>query len=545
MSETIQAQVSQGIIERLPKLFNASIDDILIELLQNARRAGATKVEFETEDSGVLVYKDNGLGIPDPQILLSYGESSWENLEHEDPAGMGFLSLASYNVTVRSHEWCVQLTPESFSGLPVEVERGWSHINGVKLFINLGLDQSQIAASLKRAATYRPSHITVTLNGKFIPAEDFLQRAAYIEVWNGLRIGVYRSSLQSKLNFYGVQIFLPDNLGLVNERYSIQVDVIYCPHLKLVLPARKEIYQNEFYQELKAECKKVVFRYIQTQPSHQLAFKHYQHAAELGLPIAEATPQMINLNCSPFTLQPNQQYALLLEDHKEIQYQIRPALPPEIEFINPNEKYKGYSWYNFPTYSLAYIRITLDDGTLLIFDPEESLSKLFYSGEEKQDYEEYSFTQPLDAKDLSVVFYRAHAGNQSYVEGAYSIPYLILGDEAFDYEDGFWNADESCIIVNQSVQTSVTDLENLLMQVFFHPSDDWESDSVETQEISARREARELAMKRLPLEADQLINDIKAALCPFQNLIKTDQSLKIELRGGQDILCYFEGADDE
>ncbi len=46
---TIQAAVSSKILSKVDRLFSNTLSDIFIELLQNARRAGATLVQITTE----------------------------------------------------------------------------------------------------------------------------------------------------------------------------------------------------------------------------------------------------------------------------------------------------------------------------------------------------------------------------------------------------------------------------------------------------------------------------------------------------------------
>jgi hypothetical protein len=46
MTTTIQAQVSSSTLSKVSRLFNASLTDCLNELLQNARRAGASAVKI-------------------------------------------------------------------------------------------------------------------------------------------------------------------------------------------------------------------------------------------------------------------------------------------------------------------------------------------------------------------------------------------------------------------------------------------------------------------------------------------------------------------
>jgi Histidine kinase-, DNA gyrase B-, and HSP90-like ATPase len=118
MMPTIQAQVSQATLNKVSRLFNSSLTDCLNELLQNARRANATAVKMTLSDDRQLTIEDDGTGITQPQTLLTLGESNWseETKQQEDPAGMGVFSLANRNVTIRSQDWQVHLTPAHFAG---------------------------------------------------------------------------------------------------------------------------------------------------------------------------------------------------------------------------------------------------------------------------------------------------------------------------------------------------------------------------------------------------------------------------------------------
>lgn len=77
-SFSFRAQVAAEAIEKVGRLFNASIDDILNELLQNARRAGAAKVlidQIEDPRFGPAIrIIDDGAGLDDPRSLFSRKE---------------------------------------------------------------------------------------------------------------------------------------------------------------------------------------------------------------------------------------------------------------------------------------------------------------------------------------------------------------------------------------------------------------------------------------------------------------------------------------
>lgn len=68
---------------------------VLGELLQNARRAQATLVEFSfCPETKVLQVSDDGCGIESIETLLTVAESGWdaELVAQEHPFGVGFLS---------------------------------------------------------------------------------------------------------------------------------------------------------------------------------------------------------------------------------------------------------------------------------------------------------------------------------------------------------------------------------------------------------------------------------------------------------------------
>ncbi len=130
---TIRARIHDSAIRRVTRTFAATLADIFTETLQNSRRAGATRVRVAVAgpaDTGPLTVTvtDDGAGIADPAVLLSFGENGWSEdlVRREDAAGMGMLSLARRGCTVSSRPrstngepapgWRVQLTPEHFLG---------------------------------------------------------------------------------------------------------------------------------------------------------------------------------------------------------------------------------------------------------------------------------------------------------------------------------------------------------------------------------------------------------------------------------------------
>ena len=105
-STAIRARVGTSAIDKVTRLFSAGLPDIFTEILQNSRRAGATRLKATIEqdnDTTRVTLADDGAGIADPAILLSFGESGWKDglNEAEDPAGLGLLSLSRRGCTLR------------------------------------------------------------------------------------------------------------------------------------------------------------------------------------------------------------------------------------------------------------------------------------------------------------------------------------------------------------------------------------------------------------------------------------------------------------
>ena len=88
-------KVNQGNLVKNLRFSFTNGTTVLGELMQNARRAGATKVEIDfAPETKTLVVRDDGCGIDCYQTLFTIAESGWdaEVVEQEHPFGLGFLS---------------------------------------------------------------------------------------------------------------------------------------------------------------------------------------------------------------------------------------------------------------------------------------------------------------------------------------------------------------------------------------------------------------------------------------------------------------------
>lgn len=109
MTETIQLVVNEHhLINRAMRRAFAGKASVLSELMQNARRAGASYVAFDYDDNeSVLVVTDDGCGVEHMARLFEVAQSGWgEQVQAEEgPFGVGFLSALYYakRVTVESN----------------------------------------------------------------------------------------------------------------------------------------------------------------------------------------------------------------------------------------------------------------------------------------------------------------------------------------------------------------------------------------------------------------------------------------------------------
>ena len=134
---TIRARIHDSAIRRVTRIYASTLSDVMTEALQNSRRADAAQVRIAVgtladrssgEPRFSVTIADDGSGIADPAVLLSFGENGWSDdlVRREDAAGFGFASLSRRGCTVSSRPrspdgqtqpgWRVDLAPEHFLG---------------------------------------------------------------------------------------------------------------------------------------------------------------------------------------------------------------------------------------------------------------------------------------------------------------------------------------------------------------------------------------------------------------------------------------------
>jgi hypothetical protein len=301
--ETIQACVNQRLLAKADRLFTGTLNGRIIELLQNARRAGATKVTITNKDGWVTV-RDNGQGIGDFAKLLDLGGSGWDNAceKSEDPAGVGIFCLAPREMTIRSKGKMAAITKDGWTNAPTEVIADPKPVR--KGTILRFQDEPWESSIVDINAVF--SGMQVTVNRKRCPNLPFVSEHATHHPELGCRIEVLESSQLNEwhkscrregwfgnsglLNFHG-QFVMFDYHPISDRGLHYLVDLTGEPtEIRLMLPARTQLVENDAYGQLLAAIEIEVYRYIESRGEHKLPYEEFLRAKELGITLPEAKP---------------------------------------------------------------------------------------------------------------------------------------------------------------------------------------------------------------------------------------------------------------
>ena len=317
-ARAIRAHIVEEAIDKMASLFDASLETQARELIQNARRAGATQLDVEiiaderTVDEYTTEVRDDGHGIADPQILLSFGRSAWGNpVERERPAGLGMLSLARERVHIKSTHtgadgsrsaFGVELTPEHFTGASA------ASVNTVAPREHTGTSVRWRSSGdpLRAAGIWhgegRHVDLEVRINGEAVERKPFLDKALRTSERAGARIGVYRESrTRDDGCWFGatLRLTLPSIDTADGTRWSARADVSgYTEGIELVLPARREGVENDALRELRAAVRVEIVEAIATiaqgeKHSSRLRHADWSSANAAGIAIAQPEPALV------------------------------------------------------------------------------------------------------------------------------------------------------------------------------------------------------------------------------------------------------------
>jgi hypothetical protein len=397
----IRATVDSSILSRVNRIFDASHLSVFTEIIQNARRAGATemsvRIERRLDDSDqkslTITAADNGSGMEDPADLLCLAKSGWgqDTVDDEDPAGMGFFCLSNCpDVTVASRGWEVDLTPAVFSGEEECLPRAArATISGLSVRWSWPVEDAfglhGVRSSLENAARYCGLErvICTVLDAEpdgdvirelIITPEGYMADCDFVEEHEalGISIGVVDGPgtdafytfgrPQCKYNFYGVVVedhHAHHALSVAAEDYydlrkyvrELRVDVRRCVGLHMVLPARNAIKTNEASMAVSSLALTAAFRHIAHSwyGAHTLPYAAYMEAQELGVDIGEALYKLYHPGGgSAIYRTDGGDRPLLLPGH------LRHASLESVwgdhrtgyVLVRPDRDMEGYSWYD-------------------------------------------------------------------------------------------------------------------------------------------------------------------------------------------------------
>lgn len=316
-ARTIRATMSDDALRNFTRIYAASLDEIIVELAQNARRGGATRVAIRSEPVGRstpprqrVTVCDDGHGIQDPSVLLCFGASEWKNPEttREAPAGMGMLSLAHHGAHIAwrctddpAQGWECTLAPEHFTGAAaarIEPCATAPDPHGTHVTFEITATDYAIEMAAHRAGRYLP--IPMSLNARNLEQSDFLAGAKATEEWNGIRIGVldhapFASNYSERMTLAGmpVAIDLPEVRLLNGERWYTFAEILDAPDLELVLPSRREVVQSAFRQRLIERAERFLFEILAIErPKAGFSFDSFQRARDLDVPATAPAPAL-------------------------------------------------------------------------------------------------------------------------------------------------------------------------------------------------------------------------------------------------------------
>ena len=548
---TIRARIADEAIAKVMQFFDGTLAQALHEILQNARRSGATSVAI-TRDlaDGRITVSDDGRGIGDPRTLLAFGRSGWPKDLHgaEHPAGMGIFSLARRSPRIRSRvagraAWRVQLGKDHFVGrasAAVAADPEWDRDHGTDVtFSVLQTDPGWTPSVIADAVRHYP--IPVTVNGRKPEQSDFLQEAIRTETWRGLRVGVFHSTSPAwatpGINFHGLQVAFPD-LPQVHalpgadadapRTWWALADVVDCPDLELTLPSRTAIVQTQFTAELVGEATRIIYRAIAAAgATPRLGYETRTRAAAAGI-VLPADPRHLTPwrprnardgKLLAYPRHPDLQHAVLVDDELDAAESQTLAWATKKSgtlgrYWETESGLRGYRWYDeLPC--IIGVNVHVKSGT----QTHTSTRKTRRDGESP-------FRGAVDEIELELRVKRAGCDTPTTVRMPTSAALLSP-------EGGGSREPEPVFVTRRNAPIDRDALGNALTDAYFQPSFDNGADSVDTQMREYRRRIAYLVTELLESREAAADADLRELVttCILPSM-SGDSNVDIEIRNG-------------
>lgn len=181
MTSAVRVEVNEANLVKNLKFAFSNFSTFLVELIQNSRRAGATRVEISLDGKDLTVV-DDGHGIENFQNLFTIAESGWNHQTRsiENPFGMGFTSalFACERLTVESRGQRLEATTRALLDM-VEVPVVTGEITtGTRLTLSkLSFDETRMEGALQSIARGYP--IPIIFNGVALARPEALDATTF------------------------------------------------------------------------------------------------------------------------------------------------------------------------------------------------------------------------------------------------------------------------------------------------------------------------------------------------------------------------------
>ena len=522
----VRARIHPRALDHMSRYFDATASSVFVELIQNARRAGASHVDIvadsadtdASDGSLVVTVQDNGHGIDDPRVLLSFGESDWDGdlARTERAAGMGIACLARRGCIVSSRPrspfsaplcaWRMTLEPDHFLGKSAATavpDSAAPTPTGTCVTFRANESPESLKAAAAHAARYAP--LTVSFNGQELERRDFLEGAVRTEHWEGLTLAVIESSCMpntsSDLNFHGLplNVRLPFVFTLNENIWTVRAEAADCSELELVLPARKQAVENAFLERLRDEARLAIYRALSSMaPPPPLAFKDHTRAAAVGIEFPEPPAELRRWyppsaeadaedHGSIGRFRPVGPDALVVEykaDPPATQPFYRAACRAHLapRLFEADRRLAGYAWYDrLPRVTGVTAHVDIDGAACTLEALQQRLREAKNNG------------SPFDSSDRveGIVMTVDIAGSDGR-QCSHQYP----ADVVFLDPNSGWLSDAEPLIAADS-DIDAEDLAKLLRLAYFVPCRDIDADSHDTQSDRFDDEAMHVAMQHV------------------------------------------------
>ena len=538
MTRTIRARIHESAVKRVTRIYAATAAEVLAEILQNSRRAGATRVRVTIaapaaqpadaaagETPLIVTIADDGDGIADPAVLLSFGENGWDDalVRREDAAGFGFASLARRGCTVSSRPrspggqilpgWRVELVPGHFLG-EVEAEVFPDDAAPYPHGTSISFQATESAAAIRNAAenAARPLPAAGRVRGphggrirrRGTAAPRLPRRRRPCRAMAGPRLRRLQEP-PYRLQRSRPQLLRPHPGGAPahgRDRSRRDLDRSGrrgdCPDLELVLPARKEPVENDFLTEMREAARIAIYRAMAADPEPRPSFEDWTRAREAGIEIAPPPAMLRPWRPSVADVEDWRDPPKLADAGYDSLVMAFDPEPPDAQALwraaerdgfaprlfEADRRLDGYGWYD-----------ALDRGA--------AMTVRAAAGGEWMDIPDWPRPEParpgaarLPARPAAIrieLTVRPASGHP----GTLDIPAdVAFAGEAWCY------VDDALPLVTVDSALQPHQLAELLRAGFFSPSDDADSDSWETQRDRFDEQALHLAT-RLLLDDDE------------------------------------------